>query len=80
MPDRTSDTFSTDRTSAEVNFVFDVRPSTLLEESTHGGHTRLTAPVGTPNSPAAEVQSVGGRNLGDYEVAERLGALGRKGQ
>jgi len=75
MPDRNSEVYSVD--ARKEGFVVDLRPTTLLEQSLMG-HDRVNAPVGSPTMPRPEIQTTGGRNIGDAIDAIRIGASGRK--
>jgi len=68
---------STDATHAQVAFVVDMRPSTLLEENLAGGG-RVNMPVGqTAAELGTELQS-GGRGYTDTIAGQKLGVKGRK--
>lgn len=78
MPDRYSETYGTEYRAADVNFVKDFRPTTLLEQSLNGGYDRTTMPVGEQTSEGAEIQTTGGARITDALDAIRIGAIGRK--
>ena len=68
---------STDATKAQVAFVVDMRPSSLLEENLAGG-ARVNLPVGqAPADPRTDNQS-GGRGYTDTIAGQKLGVKGRK--
>jgi hypothetical protein len=77
MVDRFNDpAFSTEARQADVGFVVNMAPSTLLEQLQDNGYERTTKPVGAPTTPAIPQQGTGGRGLTDTEAAFRLGANG----
>ena len=61
-----------------VAFIVDMRPPTLLEQSLDGGYSRTTKPVGDARTAGPEIQTTGGRGMGDAVDAIRIGATGRK--
>ena len=62
---------------ADVAFVVDMRPSTLLEANQMGGQ-RVNMPVGeAPADLGTELQS-GGRGYTDVIAGQNLGVKGRK--
>ena len=68
---------STDATHAQVAFVVDMRPTSLLEANVMGG-SRVNMPVGqTAAELGTELQS-GGRGYSDTIAGQNLGVKGRK--
>jgi hypothetical protein len=67
-----------DTTLANVAFVVDMRPTTVLEQNQMGGYNRTTKPVGEADAKRDEFESVGGRGTGDAIAARQLGTNGRK--
>lgn len=72
----------TARKGANTELDQDFRPTTLLEQSQMGGFDRTNKPVGSKPADGSkdgeDVQTAGGRNLGDTIAAKQLGADGRK--
>lgn len=77
MSSRYDAEYSTDATHAQVAFVVDMRPTSILEENLAGGG-RVNMPVGqTAAELGTELQS-GGRGYTDTIAGQKLGVKGRK--